>query len=159
MSRPLGADPMRDYYEYRQIEARDARKAKHHHKHNGGHMPRYRATALIIKGSKVLLVKDRGRHDYSMPGGGFKHKESTIQAGIREISEELGLRTTSAVRLRHCDLKGRRANHRVVLLTVEGTPHIDHKELKSYIWWDMKCEIPIQGHVKYILSKWFEPNH
>ena len=119
---------------------------------------RYRATALIIKDDKVLLVKDKGRHDYSMPGGGFKSKESTIQAAIREVQEELKLRSLSATRLRLCDLEGKRANHKVCLLTVEGEPHIDHKELDGYIWWDMKQKIPVQGHVKYILNKYKNRN-
>ncbi len=158
VNRPIGADPWKDYYEYRQIEAKDARYLKRthlsHHKHKGGNMPRYRATALIIKDGKVLLVKDKGRHDYSMPGGGFKHGETTIEAGIREIREELRLTPTSATRLRQCDLKGQRAYHKVVLLTTEGEPHINHGELSEYIWWDMEHQIPLQGHVKYILSKY-----
>jgi 8-oxo-dGTP pyrophosphatase MutT (NUDIX family) len=115
---------------------------------------RYRATALIIRNNKVLLVKDKGRHDYSMPGGGFKPKESTIQAAIREVQEELKLKATSAKRLRFCDLEGKRANHKVCILAVEGEPRIDHKELSGYLWWDMKQEIPVQGHVKYILKKY-----
>jgi 8-oxo-dGTP pyrophosphatase MutT (NUDIX family) len=52
-------------------------------------MPGYRATALIVRNNKILLVRDRGRHDYSMPGGGIKPRESTIQACIREVEEEL----------------------------------------------------------------------
>ena len=70
-------------------------------------MPRYRATALIIRDNKVLLVRDIGRKAYSMPGGGFKPKESTIQAGTREVIEELRLKVISATRLRYCDLKGK----------------------------------------------------
>ena len=117
-------------------------------------MPRYRATALIIRDNKVLLVRDRGRKDYSMPGGGFKTKESTIQACVREVIEELRLKVISAKRLRYCDLKGKRANHKVCMLVVEGNAHMDRKELDSFIWWDMKQNIPLQGHVKYILNKY-----
>ncbi len=119
-------------------------------------MARYRATALILKDNKVLLVKDNGRHDYSMPGGGFKNNETTIQAGIREVKEELKLRVISATRLRHCDLQGKRANHKVGLFIVEGEPNIDHRELSEYIWWDMNTELPLQGHVKYILQQYFK---
>jgi ADP-ribose pyrophosphatase YjhB (NUDIX family) len=118
-------------------------------------MPKYRATALVIRNSKVLLVRDKGRHDYSMPGGGFKPGESTIQACIREVEkEELKVKVISATRLRNCDLEGQRAYHKVALLVVEGEPHnIDYKELDEFMWWDMKEKIPLQGHVKYILSK------
>jgi ADP-ribose pyrophosphatase YjhB (NUDIX family) len=119
---------------------------------------RYRATALIIRDGRVLLVKDKGRHDYSMPGGGFKPGESTIQGTIREVNEELKLKTVSATRLEFCDLEGKRGYHKVCLLVVEGEPHIDHKELDGYIWWDMKEQLPLQGHVKYILSKYESRN-
>lgn len=120
---------------------------------------RYRVTSVIIRDGKILLVRDKHRHDYSMPGGGFKANESTIQAGIREVFEELRLRTISADRLRYCDFEGQRANHKVCLLKVEGTPHIDRNELDGYIWWDMKSNIPVQGHVKKILHEYTKRNH
>ncbi len=119
---------------------------------------RIRATALVIRDDKILLVRDKHRHDYSMPGGGFKANESTIQAGIREVFEELRLRTVSAERLRYCDFDGQRARHKVCLLKVEGTPHIDEKELDGYIWWDMKSDIAAQGHVKKILNEYKKRN-
>lgn len=119
---------------------------------------RNRATVLIIRDGKVLLVLDKGKDDYSMPGGGFKKvgrsKESTIQAGIREATEELKLKTISATRLRFCDHDGKRANHKVCLLVVEGEPHIDPKELDGFIWWDMKQKIKLQGHVEHILKEY-----
>ena len=116
---------------------------------------RYRATAVIIRDGKLLLVRDKGRHDFSMPGGGFHKGESTIQAGIREVGQELGLKVTSADRIRHCDLPdGDRAYHKVCQLTIQGDPYINQpKEIDMFVWWDMKSELPTQGHVKYILSK------
>lgn len=121
-------------------------------------MKRYRATVVIFRDDKVLLVHDKDRRSphFSLPGGGFKHNETTIQAGIREVcGEEIGgIRVLSAERLRNCDLDGRRANHKVCLLTIEGEPYINRpKEIDKIIWWDMKSKIPIQGHVKYILGK------
>lgn len=120
---------------------------------------RYRATALIIRDGKILLVRDRHRHAYSMPGGGFKVNESTIQVAIREIAEELRLKVISAERLHYCDFEGQRAKHKVCLLKVEGTPHINHNELEGYIWWDMKRSVPVQGHVKKILHEYGKRNH
>jgi 8-oxo-dGTP pyrophosphatase MutT (NUDIX family) len=120
---------------------------------------RYRATALVIKDGKVLLVRDRHRHDYSMPGGGFRTDESTIMAGIRELMEELHLKTVSAERLHYCDFKGKRAYHKVCFLTVEGEPRINRHELSAYTWWDMKEDIPLQGHVKKILHEYHKKIH
>jgi 8-oxo-dGTP pyrophosphatase MutT (NUDIX family) len=119
---------------------------------------RYRATALVIKDGKVLLVRDRHRNDYSMPGGGFNSGESTIEAAIREIREELRLRTLSAERLRYCDFEGQRAKHKVCLLEVEGTPHIDRKELSDFLWWDRKSDIKV-GHVNKILYEYSKRNY
>jgi len=118
----------------------------------GGHK-RYRATAVVIRDGKVLLVRDRGRHDFSLPGGGFKRGESTVQAGAREVYEELGLKTLSAERLRRCDLVGRRAKHKVCLLEVSGEPYLKSREIDRFVWWGMEEELLIQGHVRYILGK------
>jgi hypothetical protein len=117
---------------------------------------KYRATTVIIKDRKLLLVMDKGCKDFSMPGGGYKKGESTIQASIREVTkEELGgLTVISAIRLRQCDFEGQRAIHKVCQLIVEGEPYIKQKdELDKIVWWDMKSELPIQGHVKYIINK------
>jgi len=133
--------------------AADNRRALRHLEHK--QHKRYRATVVVIRDGKVLLVRDKGRHDFSLPGGGFKKGESTIQAGIREVGEELGgLEVISTERLRHCDLEGRRANHKVCQLIVSGEPHIrQHHELDKVVWWDMKSNLPVQGHVRYILGK------
>lgn len=120
-------------------------------------MRKYRATVVIFKDDRVLLVRDRGKRDYSFPGGAFEKNETTIQAGIREVCvEELeGIRVISAERLRHCDLDGQRAYHKVCRLTIEGEPRIkQHRELAELRWWDMKDKsVKPQGHVTYILKK------
>jgi len=122
-----------------------------HHSHH----KQYRATVLATQNGKVLLVRDKGHRDFSMPGGGFKHGESTLQAGIRELGEEVGgLTITSVDRMRQCDFEGARANHKVLRVEVQGHPHIrQHHEIDKVIWWDTKSPLPVQGHVKYILSK------
>ena len=116
---------------------------------------RHRATVVILRDGKVLLVRDRGRSDFSMPGGGFKSGESTIQAGIREVSQEElgGLTVESAERLRECDFDGRRARHKVIRLTVKGDPYIKQsKEIAELVWWDMRQTLRVQSHVTRILK-------
>jgi ADP-ribose pyrophosphatase YjhB (NUDIX family) len=133
--------------------------AKHSYK------KRYRATAVVIQNDKVMLVKDNMRElQWSMPGGGFKHKEeSTIEACIREVTKEEigGLRILSAERLRQCDFEGQRAKHKVAKLVVDGNAYVkDKHELKDEIyWWDMKSKIDAQGHVYYILNKLGKLSH
>ena len=116
---------------------------------------KYRATVVIIDNGKVLLVRDSGRHDFSLPGGGYKKGESTIQAGPREVFEELGIKAHSVERLRQCDLDGQRAYHKVckIVMDNEQKPYLKSKEIDKFIWWDMQSSIPVQGHVKYILGK------
>ncbi len=36
---------------------------------------RKRSTAVVIRDGKVLLVRDKGRHHFSLPGGGIKKEE------------------------------------------------------------------------------------
>ena len=118
---------------------------------------RYRASVVVIQDGKLLLVRDTGKYDFSLPGGGFKHGETTIQAGIREaFNEELGgVKVISAERLpKHWDVSGERAYHKFVRLNIQGEPYIKQsKEIDKVIWWDMKSPLPVQGHVKYIVSK------
>jgi ADP-ribose pyrophosphatase YjhB (NUDIX family) len=116
---------------------------------------RYQATVVILRAGKVLLVRDRGRGDFSMPGGGFRPGESTVQAGLREVvQEELGgLTVEVAERLRQCDFHGDRARHKVVRLTVRGEPRIrQHREIAEVVWWDMREPLRTQGHVTRILK-------
>jgi len=115
---------------------------------------RYRATVVIIRDGKVLLVRDGGKHDYSMPGGGFNKHENTIQAGAREVWEELGIKAESVLRLRHCDFHGQRSNHKVCQLMISDNqkPYLKSKEIDRIVWWDMKSKLKVQGHVIKILK-------
>ena len=48
-----------------------------------------RATALIIQNGKLLVTKDKGKH-YTI-GGAIQVNESTEEAVVREVREELGV--------------------------------------------------------------------
>jgi hypothetical protein len=124
---------------------------KSHNKHK--HHKRMRATAVVFKGGKVLLVKDRGKHHYSLPGGGINRKESTAEAAKRELIEELGLRSEKIIRLRKCDFKGSVNKHKICLVETNGEPHIRGHELDSYIWWNMKDDISVFKHVRVIIGR------
>ena len=55
-----------------------------------------RVRVIIIKDKKVLLVKNRlAPGVFQFPGGGIKFKESVIDAGARELREELTVQITN----------------------------------------------------------------
>jgi 8-oxo-dGTP diphosphatase len=84
---------------------------------------RSRATAIIFRDSRVLLVKDKGKDKYSLPGGGINHNEPSVSAAAREVHEELGLHVSMVKRLENCDFRGAFNNHRVCLVEAEGEPY------------------------------------
>jgi len=114
---------------------------------------RQRGTAVVIREGKVLLVRDRGKRRFSLPGGGTKKGEPSVSAAARELREELGLSAVKVERHRECDFKGSASMHRVCLIEANGNPRLRGHELDKYIWWDMKKPISTYTHVKVILNK------
>ena len=114
---------------------------------------RQRGVEVVIRHGHVLLVKDKGKDRFSLPGGGIKKGEPTVSAAARELYEELGLTATEVKRLRECDFKGAVSLHKVCLVEATGHPHLRGHELDKFIWWDMKESIPVYAHVEQILNK------
>src|ERR1017187_9847116 len=114
---------------------------------------RPRATAIITREGKVLLVRDKGKHLFSLPGGGIKEGEPTISAAARELFEELGLNPTKVTRMRSLDYSGSLSQHKVCLVEADGEPHFKGHELDKFIWWDMKEDIPVYDHVRDIIAR------
>ncbi len=109
--------------------------------------------AVVIRHGKVLLVRDKGKHHFSLPGGAINKGEPTVRAAARELCEELGLKAVKTTRRQDCDFKGTVSNHRVCLIQANGRPHLRGHELDKFIWWDMKKPVPVYAHVKKILER------
>lgn len=114
---------------------------------------RQRATAVVFKGNAVLLVRDRGKRHYSLPGGGIHRHEHATDAAKRELYEELSLKAASCTRLRQFDFRGVLNRHHICLVEAQGEPHIRGGELASYRWWDMKDNVLTYRYVKRVATR------
>ena len=119
---------------------------------------RRRRTAVVIRKGRVLLVRDKGRSRFSLPGGGINKGEPTASAAARELYEELDLRAQKVIRLHHCDFRSPLTEHRVCLIEASGEPRLRGHELNKFIWWDMNAPVPIFGHVTAILGAYRRGN-
>ena len=54
--------------------------------------PRDSAFAIILNSRYVLLVKARDKNNWQLPGGRIEPGESPVDAVVREVKEETGLR-------------------------------------------------------------------
>ena len=113
---------------------------------------RNRGTALVFRDSKILLVRDRGKDKFSLPGGGTNHNEPSMAAAIRELYEGLGMSVRKAERIFRCDFDGKLSKHKVSLIETDDEPRLRGKELDQFIWWDMKSKISRYTHVYQILK-------
>jgi 8-oxo-dGTP pyrophosphatase MutT (NUDIX family) len=120
---------------------------------------RQRGVAVVMRHGKVLLVRDRGKHSFSLPGGALKKGEPTVSGAARELYEELGLTAPKVTRLRNCDFRGVVSLHEVCLVEASGEPHLRGHELDKFMWWDMKTRVPIYSHVKNILKRTRDDQH
>jgi len=114
---------------------------------------RNRGTAVVFRNGKVLLVRDRGKQKFSLPGGESNRNEPSMAAAIRELYEELGMSAKKSERIFSCDFKGSLSKHKVSLIETDDEPNLRGKELDKFIWWDMQTEIPLYPHVAQILDK------
>jgi len=98
------------------------------------------ACGCLQKNGKVFIAK-RKNGGWEFPGGKIEPGESKEECVIREIEEELGIKTT---------VKGPAANSSVPL---------DGKIIKLscfFLSWDRNQQIKLQDHAEYA---WVRPQH
>ena len=115
-----------------------------------GTLPRRRATLIMRREGRILLVRDRGRSSYGLPGGGIEDGELPIVAAARELYEETGLEATTIRYL--FSFEGKYNVHRVYEVEADGEAEA-RGEIDWCIWWDMKDDTPVYPHVRGILAR------
>lgn len=115
-----------------------------------GDLPRRRATVLVARDGAVLLVRDRGRSTYMLPGGGVERGETPSAAAARELYEETGLEATS---LRYLlTFPGKYNDHYIYAAEARGEVAVG-EEVDGFIWWDgQDPTAPVYPHVRGILD-------
>jgi len=120
-----------------------------------------RGTAVVIRDGKLLLVRERGKSAFSLPGGKARKGEPSLAAATRELAEELGMFPKSATRLFECDYQGAYVRHKVVLVETSDSPEMRSAEIETYHWWDGVEDIPVLDHVRHIgrmIAAWTDFN-
>lgn len=117
-----------------------------------GTLPRHRASLALWRDGRLLLVRDRGRSSYALPGGGIESGELPIIAAARELHEETGLAATAIRYL--FTFEGKYNNHHLYEVEADGDVTIEaDKDVDGFTWWDTKDETPVYPHVRGILSR------
>ncbi len=114
---------------------------------------RDRATAVVRRGGLLLLVRDRGYQQFSLPGGGLKEGETAEEAVIRELREETGLRATGLTPLPRCRTSDIYNTYHVFEVQAEGVLRVDPEELSAARWWDGRQRVPLFGYVTHVLAQ------
>ena len=115
-------------------------------------IPRQRATAIVERDGRVLLVRDKWRPAFMLPGGGIDEGESPEVAVARELQEETTLTATAVQYLFTHD--GKYNHHHVFSVQADGDVDIAHDPMVvEFAWWDGKADVPVHPHVNAILDR------
>lgn len=114
--------------------------------------PRQRATAIVVRDGRILVVRDKFRPAFMLPGGGIDEGELPEVAVARELHEETTLIAKSIKYLFTHD--GKYNHHHVFSVEADGDVDISHDPLVvEYAWWDAGTDVPVHPHVRAILRK------
>ena len=106
--------------------------------------------ALVLDGSKTLLVRKRGTRAFMQPGGKVHGEESAREALDREIGEELGCRIVIGSERLLGTYEGPAANEPEALLRADlyavelAGEAIPLAEIDEMLWLDIDSPAPVE---------------
>ncbi|MXY20281.1 MAG: NUDIX domain-containing protein [Dehalococcoidia bacterium] len=112
-----------------------------------------RASVLIVRDGRLLLVRNKGERRYSLPGGRMRPKESPTDAAIRQVAFKTGLQPFNVERLDDCDTETANSRHHVVRMETAGDVALNKREVSEYKWWDGNAGMRLNEHVPIVVGK------
>jgi len=121
---------------------------------------RRRATAILIRNDRVLLLREPQDTEFHLPGGGVEQGELPISGVARELHEETGLSASKIEYLfNYYEDWGEDGIHfsdqdrSVFRIEADGEIRLS-PEIQEYIWWDRATDLRLFKWVKPMLSRY-----
>ncbi|WP_241827237.1 NUDIX domain-containing protein [Streptomyces graminilatus] len=117
-----------------------------------GDVPLPLALVALWHGDRVLMVFDRHRRSWELPGGLIEPGESPCQAGLRELLEETGQTPEEPLQFvgyaRFTLAPDQRAEYGALFSSRVTEVHDfqPNEEIEAVCWWDLLETLP--GHVQ-----------
>ncbi|MDE2940227.1 MAG: NUDIX domain-containing protein [Chloroflexota bacterium] len=118
-----------------------------------------RATAVVVKEGKILLVKHNRENQWALPGGRVTATEEPSRRAVLEVAEETGLLIDNPIFVGR--YAGTVAAHQIFLAQGNGDPKPNRRELRDVCWWDGKTPLDVEQHVNAIMAivrNWVKEN-
>jgi 8-oxo-dGTP diphosphatase len=106
-----------------------------------GALPTPVSLVVVVFRGEVLLVFDRWRKQWELPGGMREAGEDALRTAVRELGEETGIRTAGLDLVAVAEFDVRRPDRRehaaIYRVTLSEPPKlIVNDEISDFLWWN-----------------------
>ena len=112
-----------------------------------GALPTPLSLVVVIFRREVLLVFDRWREQWELPGGMREVGEDALRTAVRELGEETGIRSADLDLVAVAEFDVRRPDRReyaaIYRATLSEPPKlIVNDEVSDFLWWNPLSAVP-----------------